>query len=189
MAHLFKFDVGFTFFILIVGFHLGSVQFKDVAHGSRANDYSSKIQADRAKKNEFPLIMIPIRKSHQLMGNEHLWSSLSDSQTQTPSINPLESHQSRHYPSHSLSCSPQEFACADGLQCVPERWICDDYEDCNDGSDESESLCTPPCLPEMFACADGSQCIPQLNVCDGNPNGGCLDKSNNLPSQCTMCSL
>ena len=34
------------------------------------------------------------------------------------------------------TCAGNEFACADGLYCVPSRWVCDDESDCYDGSDE-----------------------------------------------------
>ena len=33
------------------------------------------------------------------------------------------------------TCKPEQFTCSNG-QCIPQGWICDDSEDCNDGSDE-----------------------------------------------------
>ena len=33
------------------------------------------------------------------------------------------------------TCDPEQFTCSNG-QCIPQGWICDDSEDCNDGSDE-----------------------------------------------------
>ncbi|CAH3187845.1 unnamed protein product [Porites evermanni] len=33
------------------------------------------------------------------------------------------------------TCRPEQFTCSNG-QCIPQGWICDDSEDCNDGSDE-----------------------------------------------------
>ena len=33
------------------------------------------------------------------------------------------------------TCDPEKFTCSNG-QCIPQGWICDDTEDCTDGSDE-----------------------------------------------------
>ena len=33
------------------------------------------------------------------------------------------------------TCDPEQFTCSNG-QCIPQGWICDDNEDCVDGSDE-----------------------------------------------------
>ena len=90
MAHSFKFDVVFTFFILIIGFHLGSVQLKDVSTRSLANDDPTKIQVGRAKEKVLPLMsrhMTAIQQLHHLMGSEHLLSSHLDSQRQSPTMN------------------------------------------------------------------------------------------------------
>ena len=31
--------------------------------------------------------------------------------------------------------------CVDGLQCIPEWYMCDGEQDCLDGSDEDETIC------------------------------------------------
>ena len=90
-------------------------------------------------------------------------------------------------------CTSDQFACADGLKCIPNSWQCDGDDDCEDCSDESESLCLPPCSTDMFACADGSQCIPKSKHCNGytafydsrhllSKFAGCSDNSHNFPS-------
>ncbi|XP_056190274.1 LOW QUALITY PROTEIN: SCO-spondin-like [Falco biarmicus] len=82
-----------------------------------------------------------------------------------------------HCPSSPEPCQPEphcaewEFAChADG-RCVPGAWVCDDEEDCKDGSDE---LCAPRCAPHQHRCASG-QCLAWAARCDGMPD--CPDGS------------
>lgn len=42
-----------------------------------------------------------------------------------------------------LTCGPNEFACASGDECMPEDYVCDDFGDCADKSDEEPFLdCT-----------------------------------------------
>ena len=79
-----------------------------------------------------------------------------------------------------------QFICDDGLGCFPLSYRCDAVHDCQDASDESESLCTPPCPSDMFACSDGSKCIPRSKFCNGF--GSCVDFSHSLPSHCDNCS-
>ena len=37
-------------------------------------------------------------------------------------------------------CKEHDFSCSNG-QCIPESYKCDGLTDCDDGSDESSSLC------------------------------------------------
>ena len=37
-----------------------------------------------------------------------------------------------------VTCDTNEFPCLDGLQCIPDFSLCDDIEQCADGSDENE---------------------------------------------------
>ncbi|KAM3955951.1 putative vitellogenin receptor yl [Aphomia sociella] len=70
------------------------------------------------------------------------------------------------------------FLCADGRLCLPNSWICNNYTECYDGSDElnctkkleikNDTTC------KGFLC-DGKKCISPLWVCDGIYD--CLDKS------------
>lgn len=38
------------------------------------------------------------------------------------------------------ACSSDEFECKSG-ECIPVRFLCDSYTDCNDGSDEFPERC------------------------------------------------
>uniref|UniRef100_A0A8C3JQI7 Uncharacterized protein n=1 Tax=Calidris pygmaea TaxID=425635 RepID=A0A8C3JQI7_9CHAR len=74
-------------------------------------------------------------------------------------------------------CAAGEFSCRADGRCVPGAWLCDNEEDCPDGSDE---LCPPsPCAPHQPRCARG-QCLEWGARCDGVPDcpdgsdeGGC----------------
>ena len=89
----------------------------------------------------------------------------------------------------STNCQDDQFACADGSKCIRATWTCDDYPDCNDGSDEDRVTCkceninsptttfvtattttsattTRNCHANEFACADGKQCIIATFTCD-----------------------
>ena len=42
------------------------------------------------------------------------------------------------------TCSEGHFHCTTINECIHESWICDNYQDCKDGSDEDEILCGAP---------------------------------------------
>ena len=149
--------------------HLGVVQLKDVAGGrpfrEKVGKHLSNIMAARDKGfqigstkreavypnniRDHPVATIPSKPKPQ--------KDLKQSHThQTPSM---------RFP-RSLSCQQDQFACADGLKCVPENYRCNGDKDCEDASDESDSRCTPPCSADRFACADGLKCIHQSRKCD-----------------------
>ncbi|XP_050572817.1 LOW QUALITY PROTEIN: SCO-spondin-like [Cygnus atratus] len=68
-------------------------------------------------------------------------------------------------------CPDSEFACRTSGHCVPGAWLCDNEDDCGDGSDE---VCAPRCAPHQHRCA-GGQCVPWGARCDGVPD--CSDGS------------
>ncbi|KYO43844.1 SCO-spondin [Alligator mississippiensis] len=68
-------------------------------------------------------------------------------------------------------CPETEFACRGGGRCVPGAWVCDNEDDCGDGSDE---FCTLSCAPHQYQCISG-QCVPWGYRCDGTAD--CLDLS------------
>ena len=86
----------------------------------------------------------------------------------------------------SLSCSSDRFECTYESKCIPAAYLCDGDIDCDDGSDESASLCAPPCSADMFACQDGLQCIQKSHICNGYRT--CNDRSHNSPALCDNCS-
>ncbi|KAM9572871.1 SCO-spondin-like [Guaruba guarouba] len=73
-----------------------------------------------------------------------------------------------HCPSSLEPCPPApcaawEFSCRADGRCVPGAWVCDNEEDCGDGSDE---MCAPRCAPHQHRCA-GGQCLAWGARCDG----------------------
>lgn len=100
-----------------------------------------------------------------------------------------------------VTCSANQFKCADLRQCIQESYKCDGLPDCNDGSDElgcrKHSIKNylnrnPPVLlasraPNQcntdlqFQCQSSGICIPKTWHCDGTPD--CSDGSDE-PSTC-----
>ncbi|XP_061877505.1 SCO-spondin isoform X1 [Entelurus aequoreus] len=76
-------------------------------------------------------------------------------------------------PPPAPSCLESEFSCASG-RCIPSQWVCDNEDDCSDGSDE---ICPFTCSPEQFRCAStpGGPCLNLALRCDGHPD--CTDQS------------
>ncbi|KAK3550975.1 hypothetical protein QTP70_011460 [Hemibagrus guttatus] len=69
-------------------------------------------------------------------------------------------------------CLESEFQCSGGShRCIPSLWLCDNEDDCGDGSDE---LCPTTCAPEQFRCSGGA-CLPLELRCNGHPD--CADQS------------
>ncbi|KAF4095523.1 hypothetical protein G5714_023126 [Onychostoma macrolepis] len=69
-------------------------------------------------------------------------------------------------------CEDSEFLCSGGSQrCIPAVWLCDNEDDCGDGSDE---VCPSTCPPDQFRCSGGA-CLPLELRCNGHPD--CADQS------------
>ena len=71
----------------------------------------------------------------------------------------------------TLTCSTDEFRCANGEKCIPSRYQCDNDDDCRDASDEDTEICANfirTCSADQFACADGKECINENYQCDGD---------------------
>uniref|UniRef100_A0A3Q3F4P0 SCO-spondin n=1 Tax=Labrus bergylta TaxID=56723 RepID=A0A3Q3F4P0_9LABR len=77
-------------------------------------------------------------------------------------------------PPPSPPCLESEFACAGG-RCIPSMWMCDNEDDCGDGSDEvcPSTYCGVVCDEGEFLCA-GGRCILYLHRCDGHDDCGDL---------------
>ncbi|AWP20966.1 putative SCO-spondin-like [Scophthalmus maximus] len=78
-------------------------------------------------------------------------------------------------PPPSPPCLESEFTCARG-RCVPSQWVCDNEDDCGDGSDE---VCpsSSTCSPDHFRCSSSPSgpCLNPALRCDGHPD--CADQS------------
>lgn len=77
------------------------------------------------------------------------------------------------------------FLCKNGVQCIDQRFTCDDDRDCDDGSDEEQTPdgpCNPNCdLEHNFKC-DDQRCINRSLVCDGTMN--CIDETDEDYANC-----
>jgi len=71
---------------------------------------------------------------------------------------------SRSY-SQAVCELPDYFQCDDG-QCIDGDFVCDDWADCDDGSDEGRSDCPNGCWIHKYECPDGSGCQPAYYLCD-----------------------
>ena len=67
----------------------------------------------------------------------------------------------------NYKCPSTTRKCADNLQCIEKRLVCDHYMDCLDGSDE---LCEADCLTTKLDIFDGTtsivrKCIEDVSIC------------------------
>ncbi|XP_069502497.1 SCO-spondin-like [Ambystoma mexicanum] len=79
-------------------------------------------------------------------------------------------------------CHDTEFSCPTTGRCIPGAWVCDNEDDCGDGSDE---VCYLSCAPHEYRCSNG-QCIPHGYRCDGTAD--CVDYSDEWACPASACT-
>lgn len=91
-------------------------------------------------------------------------------------------------------CDGDEFhKCRTGDKCISRSLICDGEADCEDASDESDSLCDTEKVARAFtrACNNETEfmceekfCISNKLLCDGI--GHCMDAGDEDPEMCKL---
>ncbi|XP_066511705.1 very low-density lipoprotein receptor-like [Hoplias malabaricus] len=89
-----------------------------------------------------------------------------------------------------VQCGQFQWQCVSRTACVPQSWLCDGTNDCNDHSDEAN--CEPQsCRPHQFQC-ESSGCVDPLLLCNGKADcpdasdegGACWNQTCTDQSQC-----
>ena len=87
----------------------------------------------------------------------------------------------------SLSCPPNQFACADGSDCISIESKCNGKPGCADLTDELASECNNCAADNLIRCqkSDVDICLNVKYKCDGEKH--CTDIADELVSECPNC--
>ncbi|XP_067126407.1 MAM and LDL-receptor class A domain-containing protein 1-like, partial [Centruroides vittatus] len=83
----------------------------------------------------------------------------------------------------TVNCKKNEFECGDKT-CIPRIYLCDEYEDCKDGSDEKGFCSSVQCNQSNYFCHD-RHCVREELICDGTKQ--CSDGSDESMCDLTEC--
>ncbi|XP_076641099.1 vitellogenin receptor-like [Halictus rubicundus] len=98
----------------------------------------------------------------------------------------------KHDDEHNcVRCQKGQFACYN-QNCIDESWVCDQMDDCGDGSDETncdgsnprKTIANSNC--KEFRCSNG-MCLPFEKVCDRIPD--CSDQSDEFGKCALSCTM
>ena len=88
-----------------------------------------------------------------------------------------------------VRCEEKQWPCLHSESCLSESFLCDDYPDCPDASDESKKICSTNKYGEcrydfLYKCLDKQKCISKRHLCDGEEH--CSDGSDEAEDMCDI---